>query len=188
MKTKFITLAAMLFAVAGMAQTETIVDNSAVKAAVISFAQGVSSNRVITATFYPSYAPSLDKKWGFGAAVFYPLGEHAFTGLRMDYLSGDFFAAQANVGAKADFQIYGHNFTTFALTGALIPLQGAGNDNFTPGAIVGAGVNTRIYQTTIATHPLTIDLAVEGERWQVPGSKLDGTFVMHIAPSITLSF
>lgn len=164
------------------------VSSKAIDTNILSFEQGVLSNRTVIVSLYPSYAPSLAKKWGFGAAAFYPLSTHTFTGLRMDYLSGDFFAAQANVGAKYNFQVFSHDFTVLGLTGALIPVQGVGADNFTPGAIVGIGLDTTVYQTTIATHPFSIDLAVEGERWQVPGSVLDGVFVMHVVGSFTIKF
>lgn len=159
----------------------------------LTFKQYVEDTKTLTVAVYPSYAPSLkiggvDKPWGFGVAALYPLSDHTFTGFRADYLGGDFFAAQANVGAKADFQIFGHNFTTYGVTGALLPIQGAGGDNFSPGYIVGGGVRTTIYQKQMKNGNFALGIGYEGERWQVPNTVLNGIFVHHVAVDATWRF
>lgn len=159
----------------------------------IGFYQGVETNRALSVSLYPSYAPGLkingkSKPFGFGAAVLYPLSQHTFTGFRADYLAGDFFAAQAAVGAKADFQLWGHTFTGFAVTSVLLPIQGAGDSNFTPGNATGAGITTEVYKHHYTSEDLTVNLSYEGERWQVPGSVLDGLFVHHVAITVGITF
>ena len=88
---------ATLIALCFTAQAQT---NDTWISRALTFKQYVEETRTLTVAVYPSYAPTLKigdtkKPWGFGAAAFYPLSDHTFTGFRADYLGGDFFAAQA---------------------------------------------------------------------------------------------
>jgi hypothetical protein len=143
------------------------------KGSIISFVQGVNTAHAISIAAYPGYAPDLKvsgvtKAWGFGVAALYPLGDHAFTGLRFDYLGNSFFAASADVGVKADVQLFGHTFTPFTVAGVLTPLQGAGSDNLAVGAILGAGVTTTFWKS--ANGKTAINGFFECEKWTIfPG-------------------
>ncbi len=179
-----------LFATVTHAQT-----NDQLKAAVISFAQTVSTNRTITATLYPSYAPQIvidGKKdnFGFGAAVLTPislvpaladstLAQHSYVGLRFDYLAHQAFASTVGVGMKGDFQLWGHNVTAFAQTGANIPFAGFGVKNGEIGAMAGGGLYTEIYHFTHGS----LGIQVSAEKW----TQFQGE-VFHGGPVFTLSF
>lgn len=136
----------------------------------LSFAQGVSSNKSLTLTAYPSYAPDLkiageNKSWGFGVAALYPLGDYAFTGARLDYLGDQFWSPSVTVGCKADVQLFGRNFTPFVIGGAIIPLGGAGDDNHAVGAIVGSGVTTSLWAAANGKSSVNLYFAVE--KWSI---------------------
>lgn len=170
-------------------------DNAELKTAVISFAQTVSTNRSITAALYPSYAPSIvvnGKKdnFGFGAAVLTPvalvpglsdntIAQHSFVGLRFDYLAHQAFASTVGVGMKGDFQLWGHNFTAFAQTGANIPFSGFGQKNGEIGAMAGGGLYTEVYKFTHGS----LGIQVSAEKW----TQFQGE-VFHGGPVFTLSF
>jgi hypothetical protein len=158
MKIKSILLAVALCAGLFTASAQVPVNTNTIiapdlKSSAITFVQGASDAKVISFAVYPSYAPGIVKdKWGIGVAALYPiapvtLDNHAFTGLRLDYIGGKFFAATASVGAKADVQLFGHTFTPFVVTGAIIPIQGAGNANAEVGFIAGGGVTTTIWKS-----------------------------------------
>ena len=181
MKTKILSLLAVLVtchlslvtAPAQVIPTSPVNVSPELKTSLISFVQGVSTNHSLILALYPSYAPDLNidgknKPWGAGFAALYPiapdtLGNHVYTGLRFDYLAGQFFAASADVGLKADVQLFGHTFTPFVVGGGLIPLQGGGSGNYELGAIVGGGINTAVWQS--ANGKLTVNLFAEYEHW-----------------------
>lgn len=136
----------------------------------IGFVQGVVTNKTLTVTAYPSYAPDLTingekKSWGFGVAALYPLGDYAFTGARLDYLGDQYWSPSVTVGCKADVQLFGHNFTPFALGGAIIPLGGAGSDNHSVGAIVGGGIYTTVWQS--ADKKTSVQAYYAAEHWTI---------------------
>jgi hypothetical protein len=181
---------ASLIATVSNAQT-----NDQVKAAVVSFAQLVSTNRSITAAVYPSYAPQIvvnghKDNFGFGAAVLTPLAllpgladntiaQHSFVGLRLDYLAHEAFASTVGVGMKGDFQLWGHNFTAFAQTGANIPFSGFGLHNGDIGAMAGGGLYTSLYTFTHGS----LGIQVSAEKW----TQFQGE-VFHGGPVLTLHF
>lgn len=183
----------LLAAIGANAQSTT--DNSQIKSAVIAFAQTVSTNREITATIYPSYAPSIvvnGKKdnFGFGAAVLTPvslvpalsdstLAQHSFVGLRFDYLAHQAFASTVGVGMKGDFQLWGHNVEAFAQTGVNIPFSGFGIHNGDIGAMAGGGFYTEVYHFTHGS----LGIQVSAEKW----TQFQG-YVMHAGPVFSLSF
>lgn len=193
--TLIIGVAAMLATVTHAQDNTPPSDNSQAKTAVISFAQTVSTNRTITATLYPSYAPQIvvnGKKdnFGFGAAVLTPvslvpalqdstIAQHSYVGLRFDYLAGQAFASTVGVGMKGDFQLWGHNFTAFAQTGANIPFSGFGLKNGEIGAMAGGGLYTELYRFTHGS----LGIQVSAEKW----TQFQGE-VFHGGPVFTLSF
>lgn len=173
----------------------TAADNTQIKTAIISFAQTVSTNRTITATVYPSYAPSIvvdGKKdnFGFGAAMLTPvslvpgladnaIAQHAYVGLRFDYLAHQAFASTVGVGMKGDWQLWKIQNTAFGQTGANIPFSGFGVHNGEIGAMVGSGNYTEIH-TWGKAH---LGFQVSVEKWtQFPG------LVFHLGPVFTLDF
>jgi len=161
-------------------------DSTVLKERLISFEQGVVTNHEIIVAVYPGFNPQLEvngikKNWGFGACGLYPLTDHTFTGIRVDYMGGQFWMPSATVGLRADFQIYGHNFSSFTTGGAIFPLSGAGQENGSIGAIVGAGVSTKVWQN--AKGNMSIDAFVAVEKWTIfngetirPGVALNATF------------
>jgi hypothetical protein len=193
-KIKTLIIGVALFA-ATVSYAQTNSDNSAIKSAVIGFAQTVSTNRQISATLYPSYAPSIvvdGKKdnFGFGAAVLTPvslvpaladsaIAQHSYVGLRFDYLAHQAFASTVGVGMKGDFQLWGHNFTAFAQTGVNIPFSGFGVKNGAVGAMAGGGLYTDIYKFTHGS----IGFQVSAEKW----TQFSGE-IFHGGPVFTLSF
>jgi len=137
-----------------------------------SFGKDVSNVHALTIAAYPGYAPDLKvngvhKPWGFGIAGLHPIGDlgpaKAFTGLRIDYLGDALFAPSADIGLKMDFPIAGYDVTWFAVTGVIAPLQGAGDQNFTPGAIIGAGATANIWHS--ADRKSSFNLFFEAEKW-----------------------
>lgn len=194
------TLVLSLFAVSTVFGQETVPITPAnvspeLKAAFLSFYQDVSAAKTVTLALYPTYSPSITtaSKWGYGAALICPvsaisalesnsIAQHTFGGLRFDSLGSQFFASTVAVGAKGDFQIYGHNFTLFAESGANIPLSGAGNNNKALGAMVGSGVDTRLF-TFGKNKQGSLDFFVCAEKWTLfPG------YVLHGGPTITFGF
>lgn len=173
------------------------------KAAVLSFAQNVEAEKTITVAVYPTLAPSIvvdGKKnvWGAGIAAICPLdaisalsnnvvAQHAFAGLRFDLLGGKYFASTVALGAKADFQLWSHNFTAFGESGANIPLAGAGDNNIAVGAMVGSGIETRLFSFGKANasgiRPGSLSVFGVVEKWTLyPG------YVLHPGASLTWSF
>ncbi len=168
--------------IATVTQAQTIPDPSPeLKAAAVSFVQNVEATRTVTLAVYPTYAPGITAaKWGYGAALICPasaitalesntIAQHAFGGLRFDNIGGGFYASTVAVGMKGDFQLWGHNFTIFGESGVNIPLNGAGAQNFAPGAMVGTGINTHILSFGKADanglKSFSVDAFVCAEKW-----------------------
>jgi hypothetical protein len=138
---------------------------------VIGTLQGASDSKSLTMLVYPTYAPKLANHWGAGGALLYPLGDYAFVGARFDLLDGSYFAASASVGLKADVNLFGAKFTPFVLTGVVTPLAEAGDHTFEPGAIVGTGVSTVLWQS--ANKKTKVSAFGEMEYWsQYPGIQI----------------
>lgn len=193
MKTKLTSItsaALLLFTIITAVAQDAPAD---VKTRVIAFEQGVAGASNITLAIYPSYAPNLvnadgkKDQFGFGVSATYTfsgaLGQHLFTGLRLDYLQGTFWVPSVNGGVKADVQILGHNFVPFAYTGIIKPLT-TGNDSATDfGMIAGAGVMTEIWHGKLLGKPAAFSLGVAAEKW----GHFDG-LVYHIAPALTIKW
>lgn len=185
--------------VATVTHAQDLTPSPELKAAAISFVQNVESSRSVTLAVYPTYAPGITAaKWGYGAALVCPaaaitalesntIAQHAFGGLRIDSIGGGFYASTVAVGAKGDFQLRGHNFTVFAESGVNIPMSGAGAKDFSPGAMVGSGLNTHIYSfgKTDATgrKAFSFDAFVCAEKW----TQFSG-YVLHAGPTLTWHF
>lgn len=187
---KYSILFVILFVLGFSSQAQT---NDQIKAAAISFAQLTASNRDLTIAAYPMYAPSIvvdGKKDNFGvgialltpASALPPLQEnavaqHAFVGLRFDYLAHQAFASTVGVGLRGDVQLWGHNFTGFASGGANIPFGGFGVKNGQIGAMAGAGGYTDIYKFTHGA----LGIQISAEKWtQFPGMVYLGGPVFNI--------
>jgi hypothetical protein len=168
--------------------------NAELKSDVVSFAQLTASNRNLTIAAYPMYAPSImvdghKDNFGVGLALLTPvsavpafqdntLAKHSFVGLRFDYLAHQAFASTVGVGMKGDVQLWGHNFTGFAHTGANIPFGGFGVKNGEIGAMVGGGGYTSIWKFTHGA----LGIQVSAEKWtQFPGMVFLGGPVLNIS-------
>lgn len=187
-KLLLIGVAALLATVSLNAQ-DTNTPTGSTKDRLLSFVQDASSTRSLVLAVYPSYAPDLinadgrKDQWGFGAAALYAVSQFVYTGLRVDYLAGEFWAPSINVGLKADVQVFGLNFTPMAYTGAVVPLSGAGDKNGDWGYIVGGGVKARIWSGELFGKAASFDLAATAEKW----SQFDGE-VYHIAPVFKIAW
>lgn len=198
MKKLFSIIGIALVAIVSRAQ-DLPTPSPELKADVISFIQNVEASRSITLAVYPTYAPGITaNKWGYGAALLCPasaitalssngIAQHAFGGLRIDSIGGGFYASTVAVGAKGDFQLWGHNFTIFGESGVNIPMSGAGANNFVPGAMVGTGINTHILSfgtaNAASVKPGSFDVFVCAEKW----TQFSG-YVLHTGPTLTWSF
>lgn len=135
---------------------------------LISFEQQAIEAKQLTIAAYPGYAPDLkvdgnEKPWGAGLAALYPVASsHTLVGARIDWLADSFWAPSANVTLQADVQLLGHNFTPFAIGGAIFPLGGAGDDNGEVGAIFGGGVYTTVWKPS---DKASLQVFAAYERW-----------------------
>lgn len=197
MKKVITVLSVLLVCLAVKAQTNDLM-NSPWTSKLLSFEQNVEGNSNVTFGIYPSYAPKLinsqglSDKWGAGIFATYnfkgAVGDHLFTGLRLDYLGSEFWAPSINGGLKADVQVLGHNFTPFAYTGAIVPVSGAGDLNGDWGIIYGGGVKTHIMSFKVFNKDASLDLGAAVERWDTLGKRnFDGP-VYHIAPVFSVAW
>lgn len=161
---------------------------------ILTFAQSVSDAKEITVALYPTYAPDIvvnghKSQWGAGIAALYPvlpdsLGNHAYTGLRLDWVAEGFFAPSAEVGLKADVQILGHNFTPFIEGGLVYPLSArstAPSQTDSIGAIAGAGVTANIWSSASGKAQANVFVVVE--KWtNFPGQ------IYHLGAAFTFKF
>lgn len=166
------------------------VDNSQAKAAVVSFYQQTATNRNLTFTLYPEYAPDIvvnGKKDTFGAGLSLlttasqisawadaAIAQHTFVMLRFDYLAHQAFATTGTVGFNGNVQVLGHNFDVYVEGGANIPFSGFGVKNGALGAIEGQGIHTDLLSwgtaTTLGAKPWHLGVQFTAEKWtQFPG-------------------
>ena len=181
-----ITAAAIALFTVITATAQTNLTN--IKTRAIAFEQGVSGASNITLAVYPSYAPDLINKdgkkdqWGFGIAATYTfsgdIGQHLFTGLRLDYLGSEIWVPSINGGLKADVQIFGKNFTPFVYTGVIKPLKTDANVPTDWGMIAGAGVRTDLWRGKLFGMDATLGIGVAAEKW----SRFDGTVYHGFVP------
>lgn len=173
------------------------------KTAAISFAQNVQAAKSLTVALYPTIAPGIvvdgkKSQLGAGIAAMYPMdgfnalsnnivAQHTFAGLRFDLIGGKYFASTVALGAKADFQLWGHNYTVFGESGANIPLSGAGDNNLALGAMVGTGLETRVWSFGKADangiKPGSLCVFGVVEKWT-----LYSGYVFHPGVSVTWNF
>ncbi len=181
-----------LLSVSAFAQTN---DNTQIKQDVIAFAQNVASNRSLTLAVYPSYAPDIvvngrKDTFGMGVAALVPttvvpalhgnaVAQHAFVGLRFDYLAHQAYASTVGVGLRGDMQLWGHNFEGFTQASANVPFSGFGIHNGELGAAVGGGIYTDIYTFSHGS----LGLQISAEKW----TQFSG-FVLHGGPVLSISF
>jgi hypothetical protein len=145
--------------------------------------KAASEQRAIEVVIAPTYAPKLADHWGASIALLHPLGENAFVGVRGDWLNGGYFAGSASVGLKAKVNLAGFDFTPFALTGLVSPLtSNAGDKQFQPGAIAGAGVACTVWENKAKTMKVTG--FGEAEYW----SQYPGIQIYHLGAQASLSW
>lgn len=122
----------------------------------------------------PSYAPGLKdetgqkQELGVTGALLYPLSKYVYTGMRFDYLAGDFFLPSVGVTLRAPMKRFlglPVNTTPFLVTGASYTVSGASSQDNQVGAIFGAGIHFDLYQRK----SFGIGVFYEAEKWtQVP--------------------
>ena len=129
------------------------------------------------------YAPKLQRQYGGGAGVFYPLNDYVYTGLRIDWVDGGFWMPSGNAGLQLPirpFNRFGGAWsklvlTPFAYVGIGIPLSGATvgditipgsvrNNNGQATVITGYGLAVSIWQNKAGT--VTFSLIGDREKWQ----------------------
>lgn len=136
------------------------------------------------------YAPQLQKKYGGGIGIFFPLSQYVFTGIRLDYVDGGFYMPSGNAGLQLPMTIPFINtkVTPFGYAGIGVPLSGATIGSFTiPGkpptdnngqatAILGLGGAIRLYTSSDGNK--LVDLAGDIEQWSgFPGNQYRGAIV-----------
>lgn len=128
------------------------------------FANGLLTAKSITVAVYPTLAPKLNGgSYGAGIAALYPIGDYVFTGLRLDLLDHNFYAASASAGVQYSFHFGKVAPTVFGYTGVGAPLSGAGSKDHDVNVIGGTGVVVPFYQNG-AKH-LTVSAFYAGEYW-----------------------
>ena len=184
MKKTTLTLSAVLLAATLSAQELT----NKIETRIIGFAQDTSAAKSVVVAIYPSYAPELQvggkkQQLGFGLAALYPVSQYVYTGIRVDYLGGNFWAPSINVGLKADVQLFGVNITPMLYTGGVVPLSGAGDQNKDWGYITGGGAMVSVWKGTLFKKEASLTLAATAEKW----SQFDGN-VYHLAPVLRIKW
>jgi hypothetical protein len=205
MKTKILIIVMASLALVSVASAQT---NSSglsnispeLKDAIISFKQDVEVNRTLTVALYPTYAPEIvvdgkKHQWGAGVALLCPataipalednaVADHAFGGIRLDMLGGQFFASTVAVGFKAHVQFFGHDFVPFVESGVNIPITGAGDKNAELGAMYGSGVTTSLFAfgkaNEVGDKPGSINGFIAVEKW----TQFKG-YEAHVGASVT---
>lgn len=187
-------LTLLTFAITGFGQ-DTSSSNTELKTAVVSFTQLSISNRNISLAVYPTYAPQIvvnGKKdtLGLGLALFTPVAlvpglanntvaQHAYVGVRFDYLAHQAFASTVGLGLKGDFQLWGHNVEAFTQASANIPFSGFGVQNGELGAAIGGGLYTDIWKFKNGS----LGVEISAEKW----TQFQGE-IFHGGPVLTISF
>lgn len=173
MKLKVLTI---LLATVGPILGGTVETLPALPPVVESLAQSIFNSGGLILAAYPTI--HIDPKagshdFGYGLAALYPVGTNAFAGLRLNYLSGNFWAPSATVGAKYVLTKVPSKPTVFTVGGLVMPLSGAGQDNKTVGAIAGVGLDIPILRDKV-NNRWTIDVVLEAEKWtNIPGYEVN---------------
>lgn len=125
---------------------------------------------------YGLYAPSLSHKYGAGIGYFYPLSEYFLTGVRVDYVDGDFWMPSGNATLQLPLKITSWlTVTPFTYAGIGVPVSGGTVGSVTiPGstprdnngqatAILGYGGAVHIYSTS--DKKWNVSAVMDQERW-----------------------
>jgi hypothetical protein len=138
---------------------------------LVGFTEGVSKSDRLTFALYPAYGPGIKTDsgsdlWGFGAAAVYQVSDLLYVGARVDYLASEFWAPSATVSVQKTFSLFPESLnlpvTLFGVTGAVVPISGAGADNGDVGAIAGSGIALSVWRPTERT---TFSIFYESEYW-----------------------
>jgi len=125
------------------------------------------------------YAPALEKKYGGGVGLFWNLSDYVYSGVRVDYVDGDFWMPSGNVTVQAPIEITSWlTVAPLGYAGIGVPISGATvggttlgaparDNNGDPTAILGYGVAVRMANITTSSKwvPKHIDVAVDSETW-----------------------
>lgn len=151
------------------------------------FSQSVSDSKNLTLAVFPSYAPELmkdgkDDRWGVGAMVAYTfagdVGQHLFTGLKVNYLNSDIWTSTVNGGLKADMILFNLPVTGITYAGVA---KASGVEDDDVQFVAGAGLVAHLWSNEAKTISVGIGGAVE--YWD----KLDGP-VYNLGPVVTFKW
>jgi hypothetical protein len=178
---KHLILALMLCASCAFSQTDKTVVAPTPPTTITeleNFGQTILHSSGLAVGVYPSVMlgtlPAGSKatdRYGVGGVILYPVSEYAWVGLRLDYISGSFWAPSATLGARYTLKNLPMKPTFFTTGGLVYAVSGAGIDTHSVGAIAGLGVIGNIITSKDGRYSL--DAFVEGEKWtNLPGEVL----------------
>jgi hypothetical protein len=98
----------------------------------------------------------------------------------VDWLADSMWAPSVTITPNMDLQLLGHNFTAFALGGAVVPAGGTDEDGEV-GAVFGGGIYTTVWQPSPTA---SLQMFGAWERW-TPVLDVD---ILHIGLAFTYSF
>lgn len=173
------TIAILMLACAtAFAQDKNVVPNDFVsnETTIENFGQSILNAHGFSVAAYPSVmlgdlpvGSKATDRYGFGLAAYYPVAKYAYAGLRLDYISGNFWATSATLGARYTVDKLPFRPTFFTVSGLGIPLEGAGNANRTLGVVNGLGVIVNIK----TWDRYSFDAFIEGEKaTNLPGETI----------------
>jgi hypothetical protein len=170
---KKLVLIASLIAVTCFAGTDT---TTTVSEPFLKDISGMFTARQASLAIYPSYDPyikvgGVNKPWGFGAALLYPVSDYAFAGVRVDFLGNTFWAPSAVIGAKYTLKNLPLTPTVFTVAGLIMPLGGAGSQTNVANAVTGIGATAVLFHDGNDT--FSVNAFIEGEKW----TNFDGVIV-----------
>jgi hypothetical protein len=125
------------------------------------------------------YASGLNKKEGGGVGLFWNLSQYVYTGVRVDYVDGDFWMPSGSATVQLPVKIFSWlQVAPLGYAGIGIPLSGATvggetlgkparDNNDQPTAILGYGGAVRIANINSKSKwiPSHIDIIVDQETW-----------------------
>lgn len=121
-------------------------------------------------TVYGLYASKLKQQYGGGIGVFWPLSTYVVTGVRCDYLEGDFWMPVGNATLQLPVQLNSWlRVTPLVYAGIGVPITGAGSANGSAVAIIGIGGALRL----AGGKTWYLDAVIDQETWSGFAGKQD---------------
>lgn len=172
---RFLSLLAVMFCLTGFSQTNTpplppplAVGTNDVPTLPehvntwLNFLSATSTNWMFVT--YGLYATEPDR-FGGGVAAAYSLSDYAATGLRLDYIDGEFWMPSVNIQLQLPIKVMNKlTVVPFVLSGLATPISGAGDKQDTVTGIFGGGLALRITKHA--------DLIYDCEAWTgFPGNQ-----------------